>query len=76
MITMSNHVIMSPKRLNRVIQALRESKKMSQRDLAKRANVTQGYVAQLENGLKKNPSLPVLRRLAKALGVPVTELLG
>jgi hypothetical protein len=27
-------------------------------------------------GKKKNPSLAVLRRLAKALGVPVTELLG
>jgi len=26
-------------------------------------------------GMKKNPSLEILRRLAKALGVPVTELL-
>jgi len=66
---------MSPKRMSRVIQVLRESKNMSQRALAKKANVTQGYVAQLESGLKKNPSLPVLRRLAKALGVPVAELL-
>ena len=66
---------MSPKRMSRVIQVLRESKNMSQRALAKKANVTQSYVAQLESGLKKNPSLPVLRRLAKALGVPVAELL-
>jgi transcriptional regulator with XRE-family HTH domain len=29
----------------------------------------------LEVGLKKNPSLDVLKRLAKAFGVPVTELL-
>jgi transcriptional regulator with XRE-family HTH domain len=29
----------------------------------------------LEAGKRKNPSLPVLKRLAKALGVPVTELL-
>jgi transcriptional regulator with XRE-family HTH domain len=66
---------MSPKRLSRVIQQLRESKGMTQRDLAAKANVTQGYVAQLEMGVKKNPSLEILKRIAKALGVPVTELL-
>ena len=67
---------MSPKRLSRVIQQLRESKGMTQRDLAAKANVTQGYVAQLEMGVKKNPSLEILKRIAKALGVPVTELLS
>jgi transcriptional regulator with XRE-family HTH domain len=67
---------MSPKGLNRMIQTLRESRGMTQRALAKRARVTPGYVAQLETGLKKNPSLPVLRRLAKALGVPMAKLLG
>jgi len=34
-----------------------------------------GYIAQLEMGLRKSPSLDVLKRIAKALGVPVTELL-
>jgi len=67
---------MSPKRLSRVIQKLREANGMTQRDLAGKAKVTPGYIAQLEMGQKKNPSLAVLRRLAKALGVPVTELLG
>ncbi len=66
---------MSPKRLSRVIQTLREAKGMTQRDLAAKAKVTAGYVAQLELGVRKNPSLEVLQRLAKALGVPVTELL-
>jgi transcriptional regulator with XRE-family HTH domain len=67
---------MSPKRLSQVIQKLRDSKHMTQRELAEKAKVTAGYVAQLEMGQKKNPSLDVLRRLAKALGVPVSELLG
>ena len=58
-----------------MIQQKRESKGMTQRDLAAKAKVTQGYVAQLEMGMKKNPSLDILKRLAKALGVPVTELL-
>jgi len=44
-------------------------------ELARRAKVTKPYLSQLENGVRKNPSLPVLRRLAKALGVPVAELL-
>jgi transcriptional regulator with XRE-family HTH domain len=67
---------MSPKKLSRVIQKLRESKDMTQRDLAREAQVTPGYIAQLEMGIRKNPSLEVLKKLAEALGVPVTELLG
>jgi len=67
---------MSPKRLSRVITQLRTAKRMTQRTLADKAKVTPGYIAQLEMGLRKNPSLVVLKRLAKALDVPLTELLG
>lgn len=67
---------MSPKRLDQVIRTLREAKRMTQRELAKRAKITPGYVAQLEMGVRKNPSLAILQRLAKALGVPVAELLN
>jgi hypothetical protein len=35
----------------------------------------EGYVAQLEMGLRKNPSLAILKRFARTLGVPVAELL-
>ena len=67
-----------------VIKTLREQRGMTQEALAKRAKVSQGYIAKLEPAStpgrrktvrKTNPSLPVLRRLAKALGVPVAELL-
>jgi transcriptional regulator with XRE-family HTH domain len=34
------------------------------------------YIAPIEMGKKRNPSLDVLKRLARALGVPVTELLS
>jgi transcriptional regulator with XRE-family HTH domain len=67
---------MSPQRIGRVLKAARVEKGYSQVDLARRAKVTNVYLSQLENGRKKNPSLAVLRRLAKALRVPVTELLG
>jgi len=58
---------------------------MTQAELARRAKVTQGYIAKLEPATRRgeekkvrqsNPSAAVLQRLAKALGVPVTELLA
>ena len=49
---------------------------MSQRALAEPVGVTAAYITMLERGKKTNPSLLTLRRLAKALGVPLTELLG
>jgi transcriptional regulator with XRE-family HTH domain len=67
---------MSPKRLSTVLKTLRKRKGWSQRDLAAAAETTGAYIAMLETGKKRNPSLDVLRRLAKALGVPVTEMLG
>ena len=65
---------MPPKSLAVVLIKLRG--KMTQEELAKRAKVSRGYLAGLEAGHRKNPSVAVLKRLAKALGVPVTELLG
>ena len=57
------------------LKRLRTAHGMTQVDLAKRAKVTQGSIAQLEGGLR-NPSLAMLRRLAKALKVTVAELVG
>jgi transcriptional regulator with XRE-family HTH domain len=55
------------------LRRYREAKGWSQADVATRAQVSQGYIAQLEAG-QKTPSLKVLRRLAKALKVPLIEL--
>ena len=59
-----------------MLKTLRTAQEMGLRELAKKAKVPPGYLAELEAGKKKNPSLDVLKRLAKALGVPVTELLS
>jgi transcriptional regulator with XRE-family HTH domain len=67
---------MSPQRVGRELKKLREREGLSQLELAKRAKVGQGYISELEAGQKKNPGLETLRKIAKALGVPVTELLG
>jgi XRE family transcriptional regulator, master regulator for biofilm formation len=54
---------------------MREERGLTQRDLARKARITQGYVAQLEMGIRTNPSIEIVKRLAKAIGVPVTALL-
>jgi transcriptional regulator with XRE-family HTH domain len=64
---------MSPVRLSTVIKHLMRD--MTQAELAKKAHVTEAYISQLLKGKRKNPSLRILKRLARALGVPVAELL-
>jgi transcriptional regulator with XRE-family HTH domain len=48
---------------------------MSQRALAAKGKVTQGLIHQLETGAIQDVRSQVVVKLAKALGVPVTELL-
>jgi transcriptional regulator with XRE-family HTH domain len=62
-------------RIGQLIKRLREAKGLTQAELAKQARVTRPYITMLESGVRKTPSLPMLQRLAKALGVPVTQLL-
>jgi len=63
------------KRLCQMLKQLREGKGLTQVQLAEKAGITQEYVAKLESGAKGNPSLAVLKALAKALGMSVSELL-
>jgi repressor LexA len=59
------------------IRALRKSReaKMTSTDLARMADISQSYVIEIESG-KKNPSLEVLSRIARALDVSLTEILS
>jgi transcriptional regulator with XRE-family HTH domain len=65
---------MAPRTLGMKLKALRTQRGLSQEALAKRVKVSQPYLAMLERGAFKNPTLDVLRRLAKALKVTVAEL--
>ena len=56
------------------LKRMREAKGLSQADLARRAKITREYVNKLEAG-RYDPTVGVIQRLAKALGVPVTALL-
>lgn len=66
---------MTPERIGAVLKKLREAKGLSQQALAKKAKVTDAYIAMLETGVRKNPTVDTLKRLAKALDVPVRDLL-
>ena len=56
------------------LKRLREAKGLTEAALAQKAKITREYVNKLEAG-RYDPTVGVLQRLAKALGVPVTALL-
>ena len=56
-----------------VIRVFREWRAMSQDRLAGAAGIGKSMLSQIETG-KKQPSLPVARRLAAALGVGLDEI--
>lgn len=58
-----------------MVKKLREEQGLTQAALGKKAGVTEAYVSMIESGVRKNPSLPTLKKLARALGVPVGSLL-
>jgi transcriptional regulator with XRE-family HTH domain len=66
---------MSPRRLSTMVKELRAKRGLSQRELAKMVGISDVYITLLETGQRKNPSLAILKKIAKALGVPVTTLL-
>lgn len=60
-------------RLAERVRTTRSGRGMSRKMLARRAEVSERYLAQLEAG-KGNSSILLLRRIARALGVPLAEL--
>jgi transcriptional regulator with XRE-family HTH domain len=56
------------------LKRIREVNGLSQTELVKKARVSRAYVFRLEAG-GSDPTVGVLQRLAKALGVPVAALL-
>lgn len=60
-------------RLGERVRNLRHQRGMSRKALAAHAKVSERYLAQLETGLG-NCSIVLLRRIARAIGLPVTQL--
>ena len=60
-------------RLGERVRTLRNQRGMSRKALAAHARVSERYLAQLEAG-KGNISIVLLRRISRALGLPVTQM--
>ena len=63
------------RRLGERVRTLRNQRGMSRKALAQHAKVSERYLAQLEAG-KGNGSIVLLRRIARAIGLPVTQLVN
>lgn len=61
------------RRLGERVRTLRSQRGMSRKALAQHARISERYLAQMEIG-KGNVSIVLLRRIARAIGMPVTQL--
>lgn len=58
------------------LRRLRKSRGLSQEQLAAKAGMVREQIARYETGARKSPLAPAMRRLADALDVSVSELVG
>lgn len=56
--------------IGKTIKALRESKKIKQKELSESCKLTVSYLSQIENN-KKDPSISVLRKISNILEIPL-----
>lgn len=56
------------------VRDVRRQQRLSQEELAHRADMDRSYISDLERGTR-NPSVKAVGRIAEALGVPPDELL-
>ena len=62
--------------ITKTLRKLREAKGLSQEKLARLADVANNTLIKMESGENQNPTLDTLKKVAKALGVSVDELIG
>jgi len=58
------------------LKRLRRQKDLSVTGLAASSGVSRPYIAQIESGIRENPSGAMLQKLASALGVTIADLIG
>ena len=61
-------------KLGENMKRIRTAKQMSQGDICRKLGVDRSYISNVESG-NKNPTLSTITKLAKVLGVSVSELL-
>ncbi len=61
-------------RLGKNLKRIRTEKGISQGDIVKTSGIDKAMISNIENG-KTNPTLATIAKLAKALGVPIEDLI-
>jgi len=61
------------KRFGKIVRTRRRAMDMSQEELGEKSDLNRGYISDIERGIR-NPSLEVIERIAKALGMNLEEL--
>lgn len=62
------------KQFGKTVRKIRLKQGLSQGDIARRLNLHRSYISGIERGIR-NPSLKVIQKIAKALGVMVGDLI-
>lgn len=64
-------------KLNHVIKIIREDQGLTQEELAKKAQLSKGYISRLEAGdYTEGPSIRTLQMIAEGLSVPLESILN
>ena len=66
---------MVEKNIGEVIAEAREKKGLSQRQLAKLANINNSELSKIESGVRKEPSPKILRKISNVLDVNYSDLM-
>ena len=66
---------MLDKKLGEVIAKAREDKGLSQRQLAKLANINNSELSKIESGIRKEPNPKMLRKISSVLDVNYSDLM-
>jgi len=67
-------MINEAQKLGRNVKRIRKEKNISQGDIARSFGLDKAFISNIENG-KTNPTLATIAKLAKALDVPIEDLL-
>jgi transcriptional regulator with XRE-family HTH domain len=65
-----------PSSFGRQLIWLRRQKRLSQEKLAEQAGLSLAIISSLEQGLRQDPRLSTMVKLARALGVTLDQLVG
>ena len=61
-------------KLGRNLKRIRKEKGISQGDIVRSLGMDRAFISNIENG-KTNPTLATIAKLAKAVGVPIEDLI-